>query len=118
MLILVEVEGTFVLPKSGDWTFHEHQAGFDNPVSGEEGQSFYAGKTYVLQADTLDECLAFVDQLAREYKEFTSFSLSDEVGYHLEEQQFTRVDTTFVKYVSNVQAPDYWVDADGDWVDY
>ena len=118
MKILVEVEGTFRLPKAGDWTFHEHQAGFDNPVSGEEGQSFYAGKTYVLQADTLDECLAFADQLAREYKEFTSFSLSDEVGYHLEEQQFTRVDTTFVKYVSNVQAPDYWVDADGDWVDY
>jgi hypothetical protein len=111
-----EVSATF--PKSGAWTYHEYQAGFDTPVTGEEGYSFSPEWSAVVQAETLDECLLFAEVLADQFAEGRSLSRSDATGYVLEELTFEPEVSGFVCFASRDDEPEYWTDSDGDWLSH
>ena len=119
MKVVVGGEVTATFPKSGTWTYHEYQAGFDTPVeNATEGETFEVEWYKVLEAETLDECLQFAEVLADQFVEGRSLSRSDETGFVLEELTFEPTLTGFVRFASRDEEPDYWTDSDGDWVDF
>ena len=118
MKVVVGGEVTTTFPTGGAWTYHEYQAGFDTPATGEEGESFEVEWAYVLQAETLDECLVFAEVLAEQFAEGRSLSRSDETGYVLEELTFEPEVSGFVRFASRDEEPDYWTDSDGDWLSH
>ncbi len=117
MRVVVGGEVTTTFPKSGAWTYHEYQAGFDTPVeNAEKGESFEVEWERVLEAETLDECLQFAEVLADQFAEGRSLSRSDATGFVLEELTFEPGETGFVRFAHRDEESDFWTDADGDWV--